>query len=111
MSRHAERAARAAAAEEAALEAEEHFHFERVVGSFTGYEAAVAADARRTERAAARLAPELRALLPPDCLARRAAGLRAAAAANGAFLRAVVAGRGAFGPPGGGQRKSKCTCG
>ena len=50
MSRHAERAARAAAAEEAALEAEEHFHFERVVGSFTGYEAAVAADARRTER-------------------------------------------------------------
>ena len=61
-------------AEEAALEAEEHFHFERVVGSFTGYEAAVAADARRTERAAARLAPELRALLPPDCLARRAAG-------------------------------------
>ena len=52
MSRHAERAARAAAAEEAALEAEEHFHFERVVGSFTGYEAAVAADARRTERAA-----------------------------------------------------------
>ena len=101
MSRHEERAARAAAAEEAALEAEEHFHFERVVGSFTGYEAAVAADARRTERAAARLAPELRALLPPDCLARRAAGLRGAAAANGAFLRAVVAGRGAFGPPGG----------
>ena len=43
MSRHEERAARAAAAEEAALEAEEHFHFERVVGSFTGYEAAVAA--------------------------------------------------------------------
>ena len=44
MSRHEERAGRAAAAEEAALEAEEHFHFERVVGSFTGYEAAVAAE-------------------------------------------------------------------
>jgi carnosine N-methyltransferase len=93
MARHAQRV-------EAELEAEEHFHFERVVGSFTGYERAVAADARRTERAAARLAPELARLLPPGCLARRAAGLRAAAAANGQFLRAVVAGRGAFGPPG-----------
>lgn len=82
-----------------ALDDEEHFHFLRVVGSFNGYEHTAVIEADRTQRASLRLSPEYGALLPRECLEQRVAGLRAAAAANGAFLRRVVASQGAFGPP------------
>lgn len=63
-------------ADESALDEEEHFHFQRVVGSFTCYERAANADAERTRRAAARLHPRLAALLPDQCLSRRVRGPR-----------------------------------
>ena len=69
--------------EEDALNDEEQFHFQRVVGSFRGYERVACADAERTRRASERLHPKLERLLPPRSLERRVAGLRAAAAANG----------------------------
>ena len=107
--------------EEDALNDEEQFHFQRVVGSFRGYERVACADAERTRRASERLHPKLERLLPPRSLERRVAGLRAAAAANGSFLAAarraaprggrdratttaaprsqVVENQGSFGPP------------
>ncbi|KAH8064205.1 carnosine N-methyltransferase [Aureococcus anophagefferens] len=75
--------------EEDALNDEEQFHFQRVVGSFRGYERVACADAERTRRASERLHPKLERLLPPRSLERRVAGLRAAAAANGSFLAAA----------------------
>jgi len=45
------------------LDEEEHFHFQRVVGSFFCYERAARADSERTRRAAARLPPRLARLL------------------------------------------------
>lgn len=82
-----------------ALDQEEHFHFQRVIGSFTGYESMTIADVDRTHRASLRLTPQYLALLPRKCLEMRVAGLRAAAAANGAFLRRIIESQGAFGPP------------
>eukprot|EP00629_Pelagomonadales_sp_RCC1024_P011829 CAMPEP_0119275636 /NCGR_PEP_ID=MMETSP1329-20130426/14095_1 /TAXON_ID=114041 /ORGANISM="Genus nov. species nov., Strain RCC1024" /LENGTH=398 /DNA_ID=CAMNT_0007276031 /DNA_START=76 /DNA_END=1272 /DNA_ORIENTATION=+ len=78
---------------------EEHFHFQRVIGSFNSYEHMALVEAERTQRASLRLSSEYGALLPRTCLEQRVVGLRAAAAANGAFLRRVVASQGSFGPP------------
>ncbi|KAH8052911.1 carnosine N-methyltransferase [Aureococcus anophagefferens] len=68
--------------EEDALNDEEQFHFQRVVGSFRGYERVAGADAERTRRASERLHPKLERLLPPRSLERR-----------------VVENQGSFGPP------------
>ncbi|KAH8063468.1 carnosine N-methyltransferase [Aureococcus anophagefferens] len=68
--------------EEDALNDEEQFHFQRVVGSFRGYERVACADAERTRRASERLHPKLERLLPPRSLERR-----------------VVENQGSFGPP------------
>ena len=97
--RSAPAAAAAAGEDEEALDEEEQYHFQRVVGSFRGYERVACADADRTRRASERLRPDLERLLPPRSLERKVAALRAAAAANGAFLRAARAPRPPLSPP------------
>jgi len=77
---------------------EERYHFERVIGSFVGYEAVALAEAERTRQAAARLRPEARALLPERCLEAKVEELVGAVRENGEFLREVLRNQSGFGP-------------
>ena len=77
---------------------EEEYHFQRVIGSFVGYEGVAMAEAERTRRAASRLRPEGHAMLPEGALERRVKALEEGARRNSAFLNEVVRNQGGFGP-------------
>lgn len=77
---------------------EEQFHFQRVIGSFLGYETVAMADVERTRRALSRLTPAQRRLLPAQSLETKVASLHRAAQANARFLRDVVDNQGSFAP-------------
>lgn len=80
---------------------EEQLHFQRVIGSFVGYESVTMADVERTRRALARLTPSARRLLPAQSLDTKVAALQRAAQANARFLREVVDNQGSFPTPAG----------
>ncbi|KAJ1455336.1 N2227-like protein-domain-containing protein [Pelagophyceae sp. CCMP2097] len=77
---------------------EEREHFERVVGSFIGYEEVALAEEKRARNAAKRLSADLERLLPPGSMQKRLDLLHEAARVNADFLRAVVKNQGSFGP-------------